>query len=360
MTKIMVTATKATLLGLVLMANSSLAQVEVKVNALEVKLTGRAHVQFNTTSVDSEKDPSSLFVVSSARLTVEIKVTDFVSGKIQPDYSTDGFRLEDAYMDLNFHPAFIVRMGQFKRGFDFFGLESLRRNLVVERDGVIRGFDVCSGVGRICSYSRFTEELEFSDRDIGLGVGGVLDQFVWSASVTNGEGANKKDKNDSKSFSGRLELWPNSDTRIGANIGGHDFVNETTGQDNDYAYAFGADVNWGSYDGGWHVQAGITAGDNWRNLDSSGDPSTFVTTQAILAYRFPLRGTDLLDGVVPLGRVSWGDPNTDSSNDDGILFTPGVILYLSGLNRFAMNADIYSPGAGQTEWSFKAQMYLAF
>ena len=39
MTKIMVTATKATLLGLVLMANSSLAQVEVKVNALEVKLT---------------------------------------------------------------------------------------------------------------------------------------------------------------------------------------------------------------------------------------------------------------------------------------------------------------------------------
>ncbi len=53
--------------------------------------------------------------------------------------------------------------------------------------------------------------------------------------------------------------------------------------------------------------------------------------------------------------MSWGDPDTDVDDDEGVLITPGVVLHFTGRNKFALNADIYSPGEGDTEWSFKAQ-----
>ena len=108
-------------------------------------------------------------------------------------------------------------------------------------------------------------------------------------------------------------------------------------------------------------QAGITAGDNWRNLDSTGKPSTFWTTQGIVTYKVTVAGSRIVEAWEPVARVSYADPNTDVSDDQGLLFTPGFVVYFSGRNKMALNADIYAPGGDRdTEYSVKLMSYLYF
>ncbi len=355
-----ITAALAAIVALGLAARDSRAQVEIKANAVEIRLTGRLHAQWRSTSVADDELVNNEFLIRRARATFEIKVNELVRGKIQPDYGQETFTLKDAYIDLLFHDAFQLRMGQFKRPFDFFELESSTRNLLIERAGTIPGADLCAGVGNICSYSRFTEKLGFSDRDIGIRLSGTPGEFAWSLSATNGRGISRFDENDAKSFSGRLEYRPLNDLMIAGNVAAHDFVNDTTSDRNDYAWAYGGDLNWGDYAGGLHVQAAVVGGQNWKNLDGGGEASDFVAVQAVVSYRVPIENSPILTALEPVGRVSWGDPDTDASDDDGVLLTPGLIIYFSGRNKFAVNADIYSPSGGDTEWSGKAQMYLHF
>ncbi len=333
------------------------AQVEIRSRALEITLTGRLHTQFNTTSVAGE--PGSEFLTRRARLTAEVKINDFVTGKIQPDYGEGEITLKDAYIGLDFSPAFQVRIGQFKRPFDLFELTSSTQILVVERAGGIRGVNACTGPGGVCALSRFTEKLQYSDRDIGVMVEGSdpSDRFGYAASVTNGTGQNRVDENGAKSFTGRLTFSPLDDVAIGANLALHDYVDPATR--NEYATAFGGDVEIGNYSQGLHVQAGVVAGDNWANL-LAGGPSTFLTAQGIVTYKVPVSGSPFVSAIEPVGRVSWGDPDTDLSDDEGLLFTPGLVVYFAGRNKVGANLDIWSPAAGDLEWSLKVQSYLHF
>jgi CRISPR/Cas system-associated exonuclease Cas4 (RecB family) len=63
-----------------LTATSAAAQVELKSKATELTVTGRVHLQWNSTSVDDEL--SNEFLMRRARLTAELKINDVVSGKI--------------------------------------------------------------------------------------------------------------------------------------------------------------------------------------------------------------------------------------------------------------------------------------
>lgn len=347
--------------ALLLSGSALRAQVRVESRALEIELTGRVHTQFNTTSVELEGIPDTELRVRRARLTGEITVSDFVSGKVQPEFGEGDVQLKDAYVRLTFAPILRATMGQFKRPFDLFQLTSTTRMLVIERMGGVRGVDTCAGPGGICSFSRLTDRLEYADRDIGLMLDGTgsAGKLRYMASLTNGAGANSSEENDAKSFSGRLEFAPIRDLTVSGNVGLHDFRNELEGDD-DHAVAFGGDLEWGNYDRGVHVQAGLVGGDNWRNLGTDGEPSTFVAAQGILSYRHPIPDARHVTAIEPVGRVSWGDPDTDAEDDDGFLLTPGFIVHFIDRNRFAVNVDIWSPVQGETEWSFKAQSYLHF
>jgi Phosphate-selective porin O and P len=347
----------AALLTLMVLPVGLEAQVELRSRAARLTITGRVHTQWNHTSVNSEI--SSTFFVRRARLTAEIKINDFISGKVQPEYGEGAVSLRDAYVDLTFDPAFRWRIGQFKRPFDRFELVSSTQILVIERAGGVRGVPDCAGVGNVCSFSRFTEKLNFSDRDIGFEFLGNVGKFMWSASVTNGRGPNNRvDENGTKSYSGRLEYRGDGLT-IGGNFGVHDYTNDSTGTDK-YAPAFGVDVDWGQYEQpGVHLKAGFVYGDNWKNL-TTADPSKFMTTQAIAAYMFGVKDNPFLYGIEPVFRVSYGDPDTDTAGDDGWLWTPGIAAYFSGRNKLALNFDIWSPATGGTQWSTKAQVYLHF
>ncbi|MFQ6047553.1 MAG: porin [Gemmatimonadales bacterium] len=335
------------------------AQVPVHSRAQEITITGRVHTQFNTTSADGEID--SEFLMRRVRLTGELHISDFVSGKVQPDFGEGKITLKDAYLRLTFDPAFRATLGQFKRPFDLFELTSSTQILVIERAGGIRGLSTCSGPGGICSLSRFTEKLGYSDRDIGVLIDGrdPSRKFRYMLSATNGAGANKDEENDRKSFGGRAEFTPMTDLRVSGNVALHDYSNDTTAAD-EYAVAFGGDLEWGNYTEGIHLKVGAVAGDNWRNLSATGDPSKFLTAQGIVSYKYALAENRFLGAVEPVARVSWGDPDTDASDDEGLLFTPGLVIHFTGRNKIALNVDVWSPSQGNTEWSLKVQSYLHF
>ncbi len=100
--------------------NAAGAQVQLTSRAVEITLTGRVHMQYWTTSVDGPR--SSEFLLRRARFTAHVKVDDLIEGYIQPDFGEGKLSLKDAYLRLNFDPAFRVSFGQFKRAFDIFQL----------------------------------------------------------------------------------------------------------------------------------------------------------------------------------------------------------------------------------------------
>lgn len=346
-----------TVVGVLVLGSGVHAQVEVKSRAMVLTVTGRMHAQFNTTSVSGES--GSEYLIRRARITAELKINDFVSGKIQPDFGEGEISLKDAYLRLSFNPAFRATIGQFKRPFDVFELTSSTQILVVERAGGIRGVDACAGPGGACTFSRLTEKLQFSDRDIGLMIDGEdpSGRFSYAASVTNGTGQNVADENGAKSYTARVSFVPVHNIVVAGHVGAHDYVDPLTG--NEYAVAFGGDVEIGNFDQGLHIQAGVVTGDNWQNLGAGG-PGTFLSTQGIVTYKLPVSENPFVTHVEPVGRVSWGDPDTDAPDDHGWLFTPGFVAYFSGRNKIGINLDIWSPATGDSETSLKAQAYLHF
>ena len=336
----------------------STAQVQVNSWALEITFTGRVHTQFSTSSVAGER--WSEFEIRRARLTAAAKLSDLVDGRIQPDFGNGKIALQDAFLRLSFSPAIRVSFGQFKRAFDVFELPSSTQILVIERTGEIAGVDACAGAGGLCSWSRLTQELGYSGRDIGVAlVGRASERLDYHVTVTNGAGANLADENGAKSYSGRVTLRATSALRLSANVAAHDYINATTASDK-YAFAYGGDLEVGTYGDRIHFQAGIAAGQNWENHDATGDPSNLMTAQGIISYRFPLRSTDRFSAIEPLGRISWADPDTDAAGAGGLLMTPGIAFHLTGSNMLVANIDVWSPSSGSAQWSFKAQSFLHF
>ena len=333
-------------------AAPALAQIEIDARAAAITIGGRLHMQYAHSSVGAADND---FFIRRARLIAEVRVNDFLSGRVQPDFAGGGAELRDAYVRMDFSDAFALTVGRFKRPFDIFELASSTDLSLIERDGRIEGLTACSGVGSICSYSRFTEALAFSDRDLGVRVSGASEALSYEAALTNGTG-DETDENDRKSLSGRV-TWAASDrVRVSGQVGLHDYVD--LGGDA-FAAAFGGDVEIGTWRDGLHFQAAIVGGDNWLALDPQLDPATFLAWQGVLSYYQPLDGERFV-GVEPLARVSWGDPSLDADDDSGILLTPGVMLYVLGRNRIGVNLDYYAPQTGSSELSFKVQSFLYF
>jgi hypothetical protein len=337
------------------------AQVEIRSGAVQVSIIGYVQGQLNTTSVEDELEADLL--VRRARLGVDLVVNDFVSGRVQPDFGEGEATLQDAYLRLTFHPAFRATVGQFKRAFDLFELVSSSEILVIERTGEVRGVDACTGPGGTCSFSRLTEQLQYAGRDIGVMLDGQVADgaFRYMVSVTNGPGLNTSDENGAKSLSGRVAVRPVRDVVVAGQVAAHDYLLPVAPDvaDDEYAIAFGGDVELGNFERGVHFQGGVVAGDNWRNL-VLGEPSTFLAAQGILTWKFPLRPNRFASHLEPVARVSWADPDLDLADDEGILATGGLVLHFLRRNKVSANVDFWSPLQGDAEWSLKVQSQLGF
>jgi len=341
-------------LAFVLTAPGASAQIEIRARSATITIGGRLQTQYSYSSVDAADND---FFTRRARIIADVRINDFFSGRVQPDFAGGGAALKDAYVTLGFSDGFEVTLGQFKRPFDLFELSSSTDLSLIERDGRVEGVGGCTGVSSICSYSRFTEALDYSDRDMGVRVAGSSGAIAYQASLTNGTGGDTPDENDRKSASGRVTYSVNEAVRVSGQVGLHDYEDANGTQT---AVAFGGDVEYGTWRDGLHFQAALVTGDNWMNLDPQLDPATFLTWQAAASYYYPLDGDGRIAGIEPIGRVSWGDPDTGTDDDSGILITPGLMLYVMGRNKIGVNFDYYAPQTGSSEWSLKVQSFLYF
>jgi hypothetical protein len=350
---------RALVLALSLLPSPLVAQtsLETRMDIEGLEFGGRVHVQFNTTSVDGL--PSSQFLLRRARLYAHAQINDWIDGVAQVDFGLGRVAARLAFVRLSFAPELELVAGQFKRPWDVFELTSSSQILVVERTGLIRG-SVCGEMVGPCSYSRFARSLLYASLDIGAQLQGQLgDRVYYAVSITNGEGPNTADVNGTKSFSGRVEVTVARDLVVAANAAAHDYPNIVTGTD-EYAPAVGADVEWGNFDRGPHLQWGIQFGENWRNLTESGDAPLFGTSQLILSYKMPITSAARLEAVEPLARISYGDPGGSAAGDAGWLVTPGLQVFFDDRTKMAMNADLYRPRDGGLQSSFKVQLYMHF
>ncbi|MGD8729255.1 MAG: porin, partial [Gemmatimonadota bacterium] len=323
------------------------AQLQVSGRGASLRVGGRVQSQYTVSSIDGATND---FFFRRVRLIADATVNDFLSGRVQSDFAGGGAALQDAYVRMSFSPEFEVSIGQFKRAFDLFELSSSTNLSVIERDGRIEGYSVCSGVGSVCSYGRLTAALDFAGRDQGIRVEGESGSIAYHATLTNGTGANSADENGRKSVSGRLTVALSEDLRATGQVGLHDYVDPAAEDAN--AVAFGGDLEYGTWRDGLLVQAGVITGDNWA-LDpvTEGAPN-FLALQGIGSYYYPVDG-DHVEGVEPLLRISYADPNMDVDDDNGLLITPGFAVYIMGRSKVGANFDIYSPSVGDKEFSFK-------
>ncbi|MBW3533874.1 MAG: OprO/OprP family phosphate-selective porin [Gemmatimonadetes bacterium] len=322
-----------------------------------VEVGGRVHLQMNTTS-EGALEPGAEFLLRRARIWVGARVNEWIDGVAQIDVAGGRATARYAFVRFSLAPELALSFGQFKRAFDLFELTSSSQTLVVERDGDIRGAEPCGGLGRVCSYSAFTEALELSSLDVGMAAEGELagGRARYSVTFTNGAGDNRLEDNDGKSASARLEVSPLAGLTLGGNLAVHDYDGPAPGEVS-YAPAAAVDAEWGGFDAGWHVQAGVLTGENWRH---GGTAPTFRAAQAILSHRFQRSADGRVRGVEPVGRVSLGDPDTGTAADGGLLLTPGLIVHFEGRNRVAANVDVWSPSDGGSAWSLKVQTNLYF
>ena len=340
-------------LVLVSLTPTAAAGQVINSRAATITFGGRLHAQYSLSPIAAAEND---FFLRRARLLADIEVTEFLGGRVQADFAGGDVALKDVYVSFDFDDAFALTFGQFKRSFDIFELASSTDLSLIERDGRIEGLSVCSGVGSICSYSRFTEALGYSDRDMGLRVMGAAGRVSYQASFTNGTGTDTPDENDTKSAAGRLTFAATENVQISGQVGLHDYVDANG---NASAVAFGADVQVGTWREGLLFMGSVVGGDNWLELDAQLDPATFLTWQGTLSYYLPV-DAERFAAVEPLVRLSYGDPSTDANDDSGLLLTPGFMLYVTGRNKIGLNLDYYAPENGSSEWSLKAQAFLYF
>lgn len=334
-------------------------EVEPRTPVEGITIGGRVHAQFSTTS--SDEAPSSDFRVRRARLNVAARVNEWIDGVAQVDFAAGNAEGRYLFIRGTLSPALRVSAGQFKRAFDHFELTSSSQILVIERAGRVRGVDTCSGVGGVCSYSRMSEQLEYSSLDVGVFADGVFSdgRAGYRVSFTNGTGPSRADENSAKSYSGRVYVAVADDVVLGANLATHDYPNPVRDMDA-RASAWALDAEWGNFEAGPHVQAGVMKGDNWNALLPSGAEASFLTMQTILAYRLPVQGSRRVRSIEPLVRVSWTDPNQEGPRDAGWLLTPGFAAHFDGRNKVAANVDMWVPDEGTSAWGLLLQAYLYF
>ena len=329
------------------------AQYEIAARGASIRLGGILQAGYGLSSVEGATDD---FASRRVRLTADVTLNDFVSGRVQPDFAGGQAALQDTYVRLTFSPGLRLWLGQFKREFDLFEQPAPQDMPLIELDGRVRGYSACAGVGSVCSHSRFTQRLGLAGRDQGVRVDGTSGRVRYGVSVTNGTGINVGDENDAKSVSSRVSFAATDNVRVAGQLAVHDYVDSA--DESASALGWGADVEVGTWREGLHFMGSVVGGENWRAARPAGPPE-FLTLQAMATYYHPLV-SGRVAGVEPLARLAYGDPDTGTSDDAGLLFTPGVMFYLQGRTRIGANLDVYSPQTGLTQTQFRAQVTLYF
>lgn len=330
--------------------------IRVTTDAVQVTLNGRIHAQLNTT--DFPQVPSSEMTLRRVRLEANVAVRDWISARIQPEYAGSRVELRDAWLRLELDPALQLTAGKQQRPFGRIAPMSSNRILPAERGLRIRG------VGGSDQYDLLVD-LGYAERDVGLLISGRIPgapaRLSYAAGWFNGPGRAEAPSRETGQWVARLEARPASLARVGASWSRRDFVvNYGTPEvvRTDAGDAFVVDADLGRETGGPRLVGEVSWGDT-----EPAEGARFVGAQGWLSWRSGAV-SERISAIEPLLRVSWADPyrggRTSRVPVGGTLVTPGVNLWLGGLNRIAINYDWWNPDTGESRESLKVQLQVAF
>ena len=341
----------------------------VTAGPLELDLSGRVQVQFNTTSVDgddlgAEVDPAATaFETRRVRFGTKFAFEEWLTGTLEGDFGGETARLTDGYIDARLADGFVIRAGQFKKPFGLIELTSSTQTPMIERGVRIRGLEeLLAGAGGVIGESQWlVDEGLYVGRQIGVMAHGSLGALGYAAGVFNGEGANTREELGSKAYAARLTYAVAAPLTLGAAVGVQPTAEFDVDGDEIQATAFSVDAEYGAFRApGLRVLAELTTGDDPVLLEAGTMP-TMLAGQAVAAWFVPRAG-GRVEGIEPLLRVSWGDPDTDVESDAGTTVTPGLNLYFTGRNRFMVNGEAYLPSQDGLDpvYALVAQLQIYF
>lgn len=325
-------------------------------SSARITFNGRVQTIFNTTSVDDE--PATETELRRVRLEATLQFGRVVGGKIQPEFAGSRVSLRDAYVRLNLDPAFQVWAGQAHRPFGAISPASTTRFPTAEKGLRVRG---ASGV----EHYNLLLGLGYSDRDVGIQVrgepAGAPLGISYAAGIFNGPARADAPDENTYQFVARVAARPVEWARAGVSFSRIDFANvidDVAQVEMAEGAAWEADVELGSERGGPRVVAEVARGDS----DPFGE-AEFLSAGGFVAYRTG-RTSSTISALEPFVRVSWADPDVDDEAatlpTGGTLVTPGINLWLGGLNRFGLFYDLWNPDTGESVRSLKALFQLAF
>jgi hypothetical protein len=338
---------------------------------VRLRFSGRVQVQYSTSSVEDDEvaDPvaGSTFETRRIRLRADVTVRDWIDGVLEPDFALGNVGLRRAYVDLGFDDRFALRMGQFKRPFNRLFLISSTETPTIERGLRIRGlsgaYALADAAGPppvlgpstlVGDAFELIEELGHADYELGAAVHGELGAFGYEVGVFNGTGHDAADENDAKSFAARGTVGIGS---LPLSLGGAVSYREVgVGDESDGGTSFVLDAEWGGF-----TQPGLRVVVEGVTGENHVVDERFAGAHALVSWFHAIAGRRL-EGIEPVGRVSWGDPNTAVDGDAGVLLTPGLTVYLLGRNKLSVNWDVFVPQGDrfETEHALRAQAQVAF
>jgi hypothetical protein len=340
---------------------------------VEVRLTGRIQVQYNTTSAEEAESgalPWSTFETRRIRLAAQIAVDDWITGMIEPEYALGDLQLRLAWINLGFTDAFQLRLGQMKKPFGRIFLESSTQTAAIERGLRIRGLAdeleaadqdaggpvlTAFGGGPLIGEEQYIlDTTGYQGYDLGAALHGELGRVRYEVGMFNGSGSDRRDENDAKAVAARLSAAPGATVPLTLGIAAthHQRFAGAAEVDGNAVELF---AEWSRFrQTGLHVIAELVAGSTMVVDDS------FLAAQGVASYFQPVAGR--IEGVEPVARVSWGDTRRDVEGDAGLLLTPGINLYFLGRNRLLLNWDVYLPEGDrfETTHALRAQAQVHF
>jgi hypothetical protein len=326
----------------------------ISVNAAELAISGRVQAQVNTSDADGVQDAE--MILRRVRLGANVRVNDLVSGRVHADFAGNEVSIADAYMQLDLHPAAQLMAGRAYRPFSIMEQTSSLQIIPIERGLSVRGI-------QDYDLSAILNGLRYGDRDIGLQLRGSIPDaplgLGYALGVFAGPAAGDAGGEQTQQFVTRLMANPATRTRLGVAWSRRDFVQEpipgTFETEAGDAFVLDAEYGGPTPAAGAHVVAEVAMGD----FDPFADED-FVGAQVWAGYLFPVGERITL--VEPLLRVSHAsiDRFDPTLPDGGVLITPGLNIYLGGLNRVMLNYDIWRAATGVDAASGKVQFQLTF
>ena len=316
-----------------------------------IELNGYAQAGYTWTHQDGKN--TNTFDVKRTLLWAKAKITDRWSFLFMHDFSSV---VQEFYTDYRFtnNKALTVRFGQFKNGFSLENpLSPTKQELInVYSQGVTYlagcGSDPLFGV----NYGR----------DLGLAVFGMLfnDHLYYEVELMQGQGINKKDRNNQKDLIGRLDFRPIENLRIVATgqIGrGNAIATSQYVPD----IAVGENYVRNRWSGGAEWKSHVKGVDYWKNRCTTvrgellgGKDGHVNSFGGYLAASVPV--CKPLDVV---GCVDYFDFNTDAKMRQTNV-TLGVQHWFYRTCRAQLQYTLCSPKHGDTYGTLQAQMQVAF